>query len=251
MLQLQQPLGTSQVNNKPSTSQSNQQSDVNQNQTNNNNTNTYLKSLILDIEGISPEFNKETTEYYLIVDLNVDKIEVNAIPEDDTSEVEITGNEDLEEGENKIIITVKSQNGSKRTYTINVTKTDDVEMTNANLKSLTVKGFDIYPSFKNNIYSYNIVINEKISRLDVIAETENEEAKVEIIGNENLKVGDNIIKITVTAKNGSTIKEYKINVFMYSEETKDRGNEKIQGIITLCVLTFGIVVTIIMIANKK
>ena len=215
------------------------------------NQNTYLKSLELNIEGISPDFNKEITDYYLIVDLSVTSIEVKATPEVQTSNVYISGNEDLQEGENKIEITVVAPNGARRTYTINVTKTDDIEMTNANLKSITVKGFNIYPSFKNNIYNYNLIINEKIQNLEIIAEAENEEAKVEIEGNDNLVAGDNLIKIIVTAKNGTTIKEYKINAYIYSENTKELKDESMQGIIILCVLGAGIAVTLIAMAKKK
>ena len=97
-------------------------------------------------------------------------------------------------------------------FSAEFTKTDDIELTNANLGKLEIKGFQFFPSFKNNIYSYSLVINESIDKLNIFTEAENENAKIEIIGNENLKEGNNLIKIIVTAENEETTKEYKINV---------------------------------------
>ncbi len=194
-----------------SSSQNSSSSSVKSNNSNNGNTlntdnsnltgNANLKSLTINIPGMSPEFNKDTLEYYLVVDLSVNDIEVTAIPEDDGASVSISGNKKLDEGENTIKIDVDAGRANIKTYLIHVTKTDDVEITNADLKSLSIKGFSFYPSFKPNIYSYNLMIDESISKLDIQIETENEEATVQIVGNENLKEGDNLIKIIVTARN--------------------------------------------------
>lgn len=172
----------------------------------NKSNNSYLDSLEVNIEGLSPEFNKYTTQYYLIVDLEVEDIEVKAIAEDNKAKVSITGNRYLEEGENIIYIVVTAEAGNTTTYVINVTKVDDLERANANLKNLSIKGFNLYPSFKSNIYGYNLTINELVRQLEILAEPENESATIEITGNENLIEGDNIIKIIVTAEDRSNKK---------------------------------------------
>ena len=172
----------------------------------NKSNNSYLNSLEVNIEGLSPEFNKYTTQYYLIVDLEVEDIEIKAIAEDNKAKVSITGNRYLEEGENIIYIVVTAEAGNTTTYVINVTKVDDLERANANLKNLSIKGFNLYPSFKSNIYGYNLTINELVRQLEILAEPENESATIEITGNENLIEGDNIIKIIVTAEDRSNKK---------------------------------------------
>lgn len=213
--------------------------------------NTNLKSLKVDVEGLSPEFDKNITEYYLIVDLTIEEVNVEAVPEDEKSKITITGNSDLQEGENTVKILVKAENGNTKTYTINITKTNDLEKVNATLKSLSVKGFNFYPSFKTNIYNYNLTVNEKLTQLEILAETEIEEATYEIIGNENLKEGDNLIKVIVTAKDGETKREYKINVYLSNKSVEAQKTNITIAIVMLSVLSIAIVVTVVLIIKKR
>lgn len=213
--------------------------------------NTNLKSLKVDVEGLSPEFDKNITEYYLIVDLTIEEVNVEAVPEDKNSKITITGNSDLQEGENTVKILVKAENGNTKTYTINITKTNDLEKVNATLKSLSVKGFNFYPSFKTNIYNYNLTVNEKLTQLEILAETEIEEATYEIIGNENLKDGDNLIKVIVTAKDGETKREYKINVYLSNKSVEAQKTNMTIAIVMLSVLSIAIVATVVLIIKKR
>lgn len=213
--------------------------------------NTNLKSLKVDVEGLSPEFDKNITEYYLIVDLTIEEVNVEAVPEDEKSKITITGNSDLQEGENTVKILVKAENGNTKTYTINITKTNDLEKVNATLKSLSVKGFNFYPSFKTNIYNYNLTVNEKLTQLEILAETEIEEATYEIIGNENLKEGDNLIKVIVTAKDGETKREYKINVYLSNKNVEAQKTNTTIAIVMLSVLSIAIVATVVLIIKKR
>lgn len=207
--------------------------------------NANLKSLVLEGKDLAPEFKASVTEYTAIVGLDVETIKVIAEAEDSNATVIVNGNENLEEGENKITITVQAEAGNRKVYTIIVTKTLDEEAMNARLKSLIIQGFNIYPSFQNNIYNYNLNINEEISKLDILAETENEKANFVIEGNENLKDGDNLIRIIVTAENGETTNEYKINVFINSNVVKVQAESKVPALILLAVL----IVTAIIIAG--
>jgi hypothetical protein len=213
--------------------------------------NANLRTLILDVEGLSPEFDKDITDYYLIVDLTVEKINIEAYPEDINSIVMIEGNENLQQGENAISIIVKADAGNTKTYTINVTKTDDIDMVNANLKTLSVKGFNFYPAFKSNIYNYNLTINEKISQLEITVEPEIEGATYEIVGNENLVEGDNLIKVIVTAQDGMAKREYKLNVFMSSKSVEIQETNKTTAIVLLAVLGVCIIGTAIAISKRR
>lgn len=213
--------------------------------------NTNLKSLKVDVEGLSPEFDKNITEYYLIVDLTIEEVNVEAVPEYEKSKITITGNSDLQEGENTVKILVKAENGNTKTYTINITKTNDLEKVNATLKSLSVKGFSFYPSFKTNIYNYNLTVNEKLTQLEILAETEIEGATYEIIGNEDLKEGDNLIKVIVTAKDGETKREYKINVYLSNKNVEAQKTNITIAIVMLSVLSIAIVATVVLIIKKR
>ena len=214
--------------------------------------NANLKSLILEETDLAPEFKSEITEYTATVGLDVKNIKVTAEAEDSEATVTVKGNKDLEEGENTITIVVEAEAGNTKTYTIKVTKTLDEEKMNARLKSLIVQGFNIYPSFQNNIYNYNLNISEEISKLDISAETENEKATFIIEGNDNLKNGDNLIKIIVTAEDGVTTNEYKINVFINSNVVKAQLESKLPALILLAVLgVTAIILTVMLIKKNK
>ena len=231
--------------NQPGENNNNSQQNVRQTttQTEVKSNNANLKSISLDVEGITPEFSKDNLEYYLIVDLSIENIKVDAIPEDSKSTVTVRGNSNLEEGENTIDIIVKAENGDTKAYKIHVTRTEDLRFSDASLKSLSVKGFDFYPSFKSNIYNYNLLINEKIDKLDILAETEVEEASFEITGNENLAEGDNLIKIVVTAQNGEATREYKINAYISSKTVKTQQMNTKQAYVLIAILGLAIIVT--------
>lgn len=94
-----------------------------------------LKSLV--IKGIAsegepielsytPEFSSEVYEYRMLLDetlSNITKLNIEALGAQDDFTVEITGNEELKDGENTITILVKSKDGkTTATYTIIVTK---------------------------------------------------------------------------------------------------------------------------------
>ena len=224
-------------------------------QTTNNKTkseNANLRNLILEGIDLAPEFKASITSYTAIVGLDVEDIKVTAEPEDSEATVSVRGNKGLEEGENTITVIVEAEAGNTKTYTIKVTKTLNEEAMNTRLESLIVQGFNIYPSFQSNIYNYNLNISEEISKLDISVETENEKATFVIEGNENLKQGDNLVKIIVTAEDGVTIGEYKINVFINSNVVKPQVENKMPALILLAILTVtAIIISGVLIKKHK
>lgn len=213
----------------------------NQQTTNNNivqkSSEARLKELKVDREGLTPEFDKNTTEYYLVVDLSVNKINVTASKVDNKAKWAVYGNKNLKQGENTVTIVVTAEDGTKKEYYIHVTKVDNIEMANAELDKLDIEGYNLYPSFKSNIYSYNLNINQEVSNLDITAVPQNEKATVEIEGNENLHEGENIIKINVTAENEETVRTYKINTYISLDRVELQEEDKTPAIILIIVLT--------------
>ena len=94
------------------------QADIEASYSKNNN----LSSLKISQGTLSPEFNKNTLEYSATVENNVTKITVSGSKEDSKSYVDGLKEYELEEGTNKISIKVTAQNGSAKTYVINVTR---------------------------------------------------------------------------------------------------------------------------------
>lgn len=180
--------------------------------------NANLKSLKLDVEGLSPAFNKTVTQYNVVVGTTVTAIDVLATPEDSEARVSVYGNTSLNEYLNTINVVVTAQNGTTKTYTIYVTKTDTPELANANLENLAVENFTLDPEFSNDVTNYNITIGSNINELNILAVPSNSNATVSITGNENLKFGENVINITVTAEDSKTTKTYTINVYKETVE---------------------------------
>ncbi len=182
-----------------------------------------LSVLRLNHEGISPEFQKDQKEYYFVTDTKIDNLEVTAIPENPNATVNITGNQNLKIGKNLIEIHVISQDKTKEeTYKINVTKTTNVEIANANLETLAVRETVLTPEFNYNITDYKVEIPNKIAKIEILAIPQSQKAKVMIAGNNEMKVGNNYIQINVIAEDGITNKKYELNVYRRNE------NEQIQ-----------------------
>ena len=173
-----------------------------------------LDTLRLNIEGLNPVFDPNVYDYYINITNDINEIEVIAKPKNERSTIEIIGNKNLKQGINYIEIKVISENKTnEQTYKIEVTKTADIKQANTNLETLAVQDVLLEPAFDNNITNYKVEVSETINELNILAIPEDENGKVEIIGNENLKQGENIIKIVITAPNGITNKEIEINVY--------------------------------------
>lgn len=170
--------------------------------TNSTTNNADLKSLRLDIEGITPNFKKDTYEYYLTIPNDIRDIEVLAVSENPNANVEIGGNSDLKEGLNIINITVTSEDKTNQnTYTIQVTKTANLELANNNLEILAIENALLYPPFDYIETNYKTEISNELETINILAIPQNENAVVNIIGKDNLKIGNNLVTIVVTAPN--------------------------------------------------
>lgn len=86
------------------------------------NPNNWLKSLSVNGYNLTPGFSPATTEYTLIVGQEVSAVEISASAVAGTSSVSGTGTVSLNYGNNGVAITCTAQNGSPRTYTINIVR---------------------------------------------------------------------------------------------------------------------------------
>ena len=102
---------------------------------------------------------------------------------------------------------------------------------NANLEILAVEYFNLIPEFDKNITNYSVEISNEVDKLNIFVVSSDETAKVEISGNEDLKIGDNQIIISVTAKDEITTKKYYINAHRRSNEEEIQYEEEKQNTI--------------------
>ncbi len=82
---------------------------------------------------------------------------------------------------------------------------------NANLSNLGTKKYD-FTGFRPDEDRYDITVPESFTEIEVYAETQDKGATYVVTGDKDLKRGENIVTITVTASDGVTQKDYYIVV---------------------------------------
>ena len=91
-----------------------------------------LKSIVLSNGSLSPAFSPKTKNYTATVDNSVTSLSISATPTDQKAKVtSVSGNDNLQVGENTITITVKAENGVTAKYTIVVTRRDATDPENS------------------------------------------------------------------------------------------------------------------------
>ena len=201
--------------------------------TSNTTTKTKAKSSDANLSnlGMNPNdftgFSENKTSYDVTVPNNVTQVEIYATKKDSKASLTGTGIKKLQEGQNTANVIVTAEDGTTKTYTINIKrlskneKQDTTENLDAKsssnskdleLSNLEIEGVNLEPSFESSTYKYEISIKGEQSNLDIKASTNNTSDKVEIIGNENLQNGQNIITILVTNSKSDEVATYQIYV---------------------------------------
>ena len=197
-----------------------------------NQNSTQLKSLRLNVEGIVPDFETDIYDYSLTLPeqlKEIKDIEVLPIAENENAKIEVSGNKNLKDGLNIINVVVTNQ-GKSQEYKIKVTKTQNLEMSNTNLENLAIEYAILSPEFNEQITRYNTQVANEINQLNILAIPENEQGKVEILGNNNLNEGNNKIEIKVTAPNGFTQRIYEINVYKRNKQEETIYNQEVDKV---------------------
>ncbi len=201
--------------------------------TSNTTTKTKAKSSNANLSnlGMNPNdftgFSENKTSYDVTVPNNVTQVEIYATKKDSKASLTGTGIKKLQEGQNTANVIVTAEDGTTKTYTINIKRLSKNEkqdttgnldakssssLKDLELSNLEIEGVNLEPSFESSTYKYEISIKGEQSNLDIKASTNNTSNKVEIIGNENLQNGQNIITILVTNSKSDEVATYQIYV---------------------------------------
>ena len=170
--------------------------------------NANLKSLTVEGQEFLPEFSSDVTSYSMNVKTEVEKLDIKAQAEDEKATVDIKGNTELKDGENTVTISVSAEDGTVKIYEIKVTRADEIPL---GLKTLKIDGTNIAKTFKSDVYEYEIDV-ENLDMLEIEAVANDEKATVEILGNEGLQEGENLITIIVKSEDGKETVTYQITV---------------------------------------
>lgn len=222
--------------------------------------------------GIRPNdfsgFKPGTTTYNVTVPADVEEVEVYATATNSRATISGTGTKKLQEGNNALSVVVTAEDGTQKTYTINVTRSAEGENTEnvpaeANgqgLASLTIENLELSPSFDTNTYTYTVKYIGEAESLNIQTTTTDPYYNVEIAGNEGLVEGENVITILVTDPDDNNIATYQITVnkSLVDEEALAREQEELERqqqqrrmIIIGVVVAIVIIIAIILIIRHR
>lgn len=177
-------------------------------------------------------FTKSKYEYSVEVPYEVTSLDIYYKVSKSTSIADVSGSSDFNVGENEINILVTAEDGTQKTYTINVTRlaektvepepegnkpneenpTQQPQENGLQLEKLEISKGKLSPAFAGSVTDYSVTVGSSVEKLDITATANDENATIEIAGNEGLKEGKNIVTILVRSADDSEIVTYQINV---------------------------------------
>lgn len=198
------------------TSNNNSKSNVNQSSNSKSNDNNKtkkiqkssdntLKTIIIDGKKFDATTN-DSIEY----DTLKEKVNIDAVVNDNKSKYEIKNNSKLLAGKNKIIIEVTAENGNVKTYNIDVIR--KVILSSDTGIKVIINDEEIH--FDD--YKATVNVGSSVKKANVDYTLSDKKATVEIGKTGELKNGNNILNIKVTAEDGSKQK-YEITIYRYSK----------------------------------
>lgn len=197
------------------------------------NTNNLLKDLKVSEGTLTPKFDSKKNNYTVTVDYEIDTITLNAIASSNKATITYNGQKSGEDiklkvGDNNVVIKVTAEDGSVRTYTVNVIrkKSDKTDKdTNNNLTDIKLSTGTLIPSFDKNTTAYSVTVDSSTDKISVTGIPESDKSTITYNGaildslkDFKLNYGENVIVIKVTAEDGST-KDYVITVNRSSKYT--------------------------------
>ena len=188
---------------------------ININREDTRSSNNNLKSLTLSKGNLN--FNKSTTTYNVDVDKDTTSVKIEATLEDVKASFENGFGPrtiNLNPGNNTIYIKVRNEIGNVKTYTININR-EDGKSSDSTLKEIKLSEGKI--DFKTDVLEYKINVEYDVNTFKIDALPTDGKSKVNITGDEKLKVGENTFTITVEAENG------KITTYIVKVTRKEEG----------------------------
>lgn len=236
-------------------SKKNNSSNSNKNNSNNStasnkSSNNLLDSLTINNAKMSPTFSKDVTSYSITVPKDVNKLDLDYKLSDSKASVKVVGNDNLKSNKNNVVeIIVTAEDGSIKTYTLNVSFSSD--SSSNKLASLEVKESSLYPKFDSDVNEYKIKLKKNVSKLTIDAIAKDKNSKVEIIDNKNLNKNNSVVLVKVTDKNGFS-NYYKLKVDNTKKQTIF-GIEisKIIWFLLIMILILIFLILIILIKRRK
>ncbi|CAM3443284.1 cadherin-like beta sandwich domain-containing protein [Erysipelothrix anatis] len=161
---------------------------------------------------LTPTFKSDVFDYKATVSATTSTVDIKAVPVDAKAKL-ISGNgtHDLKEGINLIKVIVEAEDGTRRTYTVEITKEKPTDPTNPIKKDALINlevfnadaALPLNPIFKSDIKSYTVNVDKSVEIVTILPTLADKESR--IISGEGvqvLKEGKNTITVEILSKEG-------------------------------------------------
>ena len=240
-----------------------------------NNTSKESSNANLSNLGIRPNdfsgFKPGTTTYNVTVPEDVESVEVYATAQDSGATISGTGTKTLQNGANALNVVVTAEDGTTKTYTINVTREgeeeteeeqpeENAEEVKNGLSNITIANLELSPSFDTNVYEYTVKYVGEDTSLDIETVVTDPNYAVEVLGNEDLKEGENTITILVSDSEGNNVATYQVTVnktlvdeeaLAREEEEKQKEEQRKMFMIAGGVIAIIVIIVIVIIVKRR
>jgi len=164
--------------------------------------NNFLSSL--SVSNANLNFSKTTLNYVLDVENSVTSVNISGTAEDSAARVVGLGTYALNVYENFFDVVVTAENGSRRTYTLNIRRKDEqgnpvFVSSSTDIDNITLSACDI--NFSNLVDSYRCVVHNDINQTSISVSSKDTTLKIEAPKEANLFDGSNVIEVRVIAQN--------------------------------------------------
>lgn len=192
--------------------------------------NADLSSLVPSVGTLSPTFDPATTSYTDAVSFDTTSITITPTKADANATITVNGNPvvsgmpsgaiSLAVGSNVITTTVTAQDGTMKSYSVDVMRA--AASMNADLSNLTLSDGTLTPAFDSGMTDYTASVPNSTSSMTVTPTAADAASTIMVNGNAvasgmasgaiALMVGPNAITTVVTAQDGTTMKTYTVTV---------------------------------------
>lgn len=224
-----------------------------------------LKSLSITGVEFTPAFSSSVLTYVATIGEDVSEVEIKAEVNNEKAKYEVVGNKDLQNGENKVVVTVTAEDGTVTNYEIKLIKGKEEVPLDA-FKIIGIKENDekvdillSNPEITEDFVEYTINLNEYLKSIDIQEVLSDDINEYEGTGLFDLVVGENKFTILLKQKGeNEEIKtiEYRITInnpektVVQPAAEEQNGNSKINiklviaiaavVIITIAGITFAV-----------
>nr|WP_162912082.1 Ig-like domain-containing protein [Pontibacter actiniarum] len=183
--------------------------------------NANLSNIALSKGTLTPTFTEGTVNYTAQLPYETESLTITPTLADANATLKVQGTDvasgtahyvTLNIGSNAIPVVVTAQDGTKKTYSVSITRA--APSANADLAGLSLNNGVLFPAFSSGVTSYAANVGTSVSSVSVTPTAADNTATVTVNGSPissvsasapiALQVGSNTITTVVTAQNGTT-----------------------------------------------